>query len=214
MKVAVFISGRGSNLQALIDGCAEETIPATIGLVLSNRPGALGLARAEQAGIPTAVVDHKDFKAREDFDAVLDKTVRDAGCEFICLAGFMRILTDGFVHRWRDRMINIHPSLLPAFPGLNCQARAVEAGVRISGATVHFNRPELDTGPIIIQGAVPVLPGDDEDALATRILEVEHRIYPLALKLIAQGRVSVRKEVVYIKDATFAEGAMLNPDIV
>jgi phosphoribosylglycinamide formyltransferase 1 len=212
MKTAVFISGRGSNLQALIDGCADGTIPATIGLVLSNRPGAQGLARAEQAGIATAVVDHKAFETREDFDAALDRTVRDAGCTFVCLAGFMRILTDDFVRGWRDRMINIHPSLLPAFPGLNCHARAIEAGVRISGATVHFNRPELDAGPIIVQGAVPVLPGDDEAALAARILKVEHKIYPLALKLIAEGRVSVRKETVYIKDAVFAEGVMFNPD--
>jgi phosphoribosylglycinamide formyltransferase-1 len=213
MKTAVFISGRGSNLQALIDGCADGTIPASIALVVSNRPGAQGLARAEAGGIPTAVIDHKNYGKREDFDAVLDSTVRDAGCTFICLAGFMRILTDGFVRGWRDRMINIHPSLLPAFPGLNCHARAIEAGVRITGATVHFNRPELDAGPIIVQGAVPVLPDDDEDALAARILKVEHKIYPLALKLIAEGRISVRKEVVYIKGAAFAQGAMLNPKI-
>jgi phosphoribosylglycinamide formyltransferase-1 len=213
MKTAVFISGRGSNLQALVDGCADGTIPASIALFVSNRPGAPGLARAEAAGSPTAVFDHKDYGKREDFDAVLDSTVRDAGCTFICLAGFMRILTDGFVRGWRDRMINIHPSLLPAFPGLNCHARAIEAGVRITGATVHFNRPELDAGPIIVQGAVPVLPGDDEDALAARILKVEHKIYPMALKLIAEGRISVRKEVVYIKDAAFAQGAMLNPKI-
>ena len=213
MKVAVFISGRGSNLQALIDGCADGSIPAEIGLVVSNRPAAKGLDRAIEADIPTAAIDHKEFNKREDFDAVVDRTVRDAGCDFICLAGFMRILTDQFVRSWRDRMINIHPSLLPAFPGLNCHARAIEAGARISGATVHYNRPELDAGPIIIQGAVPVLPDDDEDILAARILEVEHRIYPLALKLIAEGRVSVRKEVVYIKDAVFADGVMVNPTI-
>jgi len=211
MKVAVFISGRGSNMQALVDGCADGTIPATIGLVLSNRPGAKGLARAEAAGIPTAVIDHKAYGTREEFDAVLDQTVRDARCTFICLAGFMRILTDGFIRQWRDKMINIHPSLLPAFPGLNCHARAIEMGVRISGATVHFSRPELDAGPIIVQGAVPVLPTDDEETLAARILTVEHRIYPLALKLIAEGRVSVRKEIVRIKGAGYAEGDMLNP---
>ena len=211
MKVAVFISGRGSNMQALVDGCASGTIPASIDLVLSNRPGAKGLARAEAAGIPTAVVDHKAYPSREAFDAVLAETVRDAGCGFICLAGFMRILTDGFVRDWRDRMINIHPSLLPAFPGLNCHARAIEAGVRISGATVHFNRPELDAGPIIVQGAVPVLPTDDEATLAARILNVEHRIYPLALKLIAEGRVIVRNELVQIAGAALADGEMVNP---
>ncbi len=211
MKVAVFISGRGSNLQALIDRCADGTIPAEIGLVLSNRPDAQGLTRADQAGIPTAVVDHKTFSTRDDFDAVLDRTARKAGCTFICLAGFMRILTDRFTRNWRDRMINIHPSLLPAFPGINCHARAIEAGVRISGATVHFSRPELDAGPIIVQGAVPVLPDDDEDALAARILDVEHQIYPLALKLIAQGRITVRNEIVRIDDADFVDGIMINP---
>lgn len=211
MKVAVFISGRGSNLQSLIDGCADGTIPAEIGLVVSNRPDAQGLTRADQAGIPTAVIDHKAYSTRDDFDAVLDRTTRKAGCSFICLAGFMRILTERFVRNWRDRMINIHPSLLPAFPGINCHARAIEAGVRISGATVHFSRPELDVGPVIVQGAVPVLPDDTEDVLAARILEVEHQIYPLALKLIAQGRITVRNETVRIDDAEFVDGIMINP---
>jgi phosphoribosylglycinamide formyltransferase-1 len=211
MKVAVFISGRGSNMQALVDGCVSGAIPASIGLVLSNRPGAKGLARAEAAGIATAVVDHKAYPSREAFDAVLGETVRDAGCTFICLAGFMRILTEDFIRDWRNRMVNIHPSLLPAFPGLNCHARALELGVRITGATVHFTRPELDAGPIIVQGAVPVRPTDDEETLAARILKVEHRIYPLALKLIAEGRVSVRNELVQIDGADFADGELLNP---
>jgi len=211
MKVAVFISGRGTNLQALIDVCAEDDTPAEIGLVVSNKSGAQGLQRAAAAGIPTVVVDHTTYDSREEFDAALDAAVRRAGCTLICLAGFMRVLTEDFMRDWRDRILNIHPSLLPSFPGLNCHARALEAGVTIAGCTVHFARPELDNGPIILQGAVPVLPGDDEDTLAARILEAEHRIYPMALKLIAQGRVRVVNERVRIHDAVMADGALINP---
>ncbi|MBT5434204.1 MAG: phosphoribosylglycinamide formyltransferase [Alphaproteobacteria bacterium] len=211
MKVAVFISGRGTNLQALIDVCAQEDTPAEIGLVVSNRPAAQGLARASAAGIPTVVVDHKTYDDRESFDAALDTAVTRAGCDFICLAGFMRILTEDFTRKWRDRMLNIHPSLIPAFPGLNCHARAIEAGVMISGCTVHFARPELDAGPVIAQAAVPVLPDDDEEALAARILEAEHRIYPMALKLIAQGRIRIVNERVRIQDGSMADGMLVNP---
>jgi len=212
VKAAVFISGRGSNLQALIDRChADPSVPATIGLVLSNRPQAAGLKRAQAAGIPTVVIDHRGFPDRESFDAALDAAVRRAGCDFICLAGFMRILTEDFVRRWRDRMINIHPSLLPAFTGLNCHARAIEAGVRFSGCTVHFCRPELDTGPIVAQAAVPVLPDDDEDSLAARILEAEHEIYPMAVRLIAQGRVRVVKERVVVTDGVFPVEDLVSP---
>ncbi len=211
MKIAVFISGRGSNLQALIAGCPQADVPATIGLVVSNRPGAQGLKRAAAAGIATAVIDHTSFDNRDEFDAALDAAVRRAGCDFICLAGFMRILTDGFVRSWRDRMLNIHPSLLPALPGLNCHERAIEAGCRISGCTVHFCRPELDTGPIVTQAAVPVLPDDTAEALADRILEAEHVIYPLAVKLIARGRVRVVNERVVIHDAVFPDGRLISP---
>lgn len=212
MKVAVFISGRGSNLQALIDRChADEDMPVTIGLVISNRPNAAGLKRASAAGIPSAVVDHTTYEDRAAFDSALEAAVKRAGCTFICLAGFMRILTDDFVRRWRDRMINIHPSLLPSFPGLNCHARAIEAGVRFSGCTVHFCRPELDSGPIIAQAAVPVLPDDDEAALAERILGAEHVIYPLALNAIARGRVRVLNERVIVQDADFADDVLLSP---
>lgn len=211
MKIAVFISGRGSNLQALIEGCRDAAVPAEIGLVVSNRPNAQGLKRAAAAGIATAIIDHTTFDSREAFDAALDTAVRRAGCDFICLAGFMRILTEDFVRKWRDRMLNIHPSLLPAFTGLNCHARAIEAGVRITGCTVHFARPELDSGPIVAQAAVPVLPDDTEETLAARILEAEHVIYPLAVRLIAQGRARVINERVVIQDGAFPDGRLVSP---
>jgi phosphoribosylglycinamide formyltransferase-1 len=211
MKVAVFISGRGTNLQALIDVCNEDDTPAEIALVVSNRPNAQGLQRAAAAGIPTVVVDHTTFESREAFDKALDTAVRRAGCQFICLAGFMRVLTDDFMRDWRDRILNIHPAILPAFPGLNCHARAIEAGVKITGCTVHFARPELDNGPIIAQAAVPVIPDDTEETLAARILEAEHKIYPMALKLIAQGRVRVVHEKVLIQDVDLADSQLINP---
>ena len=211
MKVAVFISGRGTNLQALIDVCNQDDTPAEIALVVSNRPNAQGLQRAAAAGIATVVVDHTTFDSREAFDKGLDTAVRRAGCEFICLAGFMRVLTDDFMRDWRDRILNIHPAILPAFPGLNCHARAIEAGVKITGCTVHYARPELDNGPIIAQAAVPVMPDDTEETLAARILESEHRIYPMALKLIAQGRVRVVNEIVRIQDVDLANGELVNP---
>ncbi len=211
MKVAVFISGRGTNLQALIDVCNQDDTPAEIALVVSNRPNAQGLQRAAAAGIATVVVDHTTFDSREAFDKALDTAVRRAGCEFICLAGFMRVLTDDFMRDWRDRILNIHPAILPAFPGLNCHARAIEAGVKITGCTVHYARPELDNGPIIAQAAVPVMPDDTEETLAARILESEHRIYPMALKLIAQGRVRVVNEIVRIQDVDLANGELVNP---
>ncbi|NIJ43062.1 phosphoribosylglycinamide formyltransferase-1 [Parvibaculum indicum] len=200
MRIAVLISGRGSNLKALIDACAAEDFPADIGLVLSNRPNASGLLHAEEAGIPHKVIDHKEFKTREEFDAVLHRTLEDAEIELACNAGFMRILTDDFVNRWRDRMLNIHPSLLPAFKGLHVHQRAIDAGVRISGATVHFVRPEMDEGPIVAQAAVPVLPDDTADVLAERILAAEHKLYPFALRLVAEGKARVADERVVISD--------------
>lgn len=211
MKVAVFISGRGTNLQALIDVCNEDDTPAEIALVVCNRPNAQGLQRAAAAGIATVVIDHTTFDSREAFDKALDTAVRRAGCQFICLAGFMRVLTDDFMRDWRDRILNIHPAILPAFPGLNCHARAIEAGVKITGCTVHYARPELDNGPIVAQAAVPVMPDDTEETLAARILEAEHKIYPMALKLIAQGRVRVVHEKVLIQDVELADGRLINP---
>ena len=194
MKVAVLISGRGSNLQALIDAQAAPAWPAEIVLVISNVAGAQGLARAEKAAIPTTVIDHRDFDGREPFDAAMTAAIEDAGGAFVCLAGFMRILSDPFIDRWRDRLINIHPSLLPAYKGLHVHQRVIEQGERFSGCSVHFVRPEMDTGPIIIQARVPVLPGDDADTLAARVLEQEHIIYPRALGLVAEGRVTVEGE--------------------
>jgi len=200
LKVAVLISGRGSNLQALIETCTPD-FPAEIALVIANRAGAAGLAHAARANIAHRVISHRDFASREAFDAALDKALSGAGIELVCLAGFMRLLTDGFVARWRDRLVNIHPSLLPAFPGLDTHARALDAGVLIAGCTVHFVRAAMDAGPIIVQAAVPVLPGDDAAKLAARVLVAEHQAYPLALRLIAEGRVRVAGERVEITGA-------------
>jgi phosphoribosylglycinamide formyltransferase-1 len=189
-RVGVLISGRGSNMAALIEAARTDDFPAGIVLVLSNVPGAGGLALAQAAGIATATVDHKAFgKDREAFERAVDAELADAGVEIVCLAGFMRLLTPWLVQRWQGRMINVHPALLPAFKGLDTHERALEAGVRIHGATVHFVTPGMDEGPIIAQGAVPVLPGDTAQSLALRVLGVEHRIYPLALRLLAEGRV-------------------------
>jgi phosphoribosylglycinamide formyltransferase-1 len=211
LKLGVLISGRGSNLQALIDAAADLSYPAEIALVISNKADAGGLSRAEAAGIATKVIPHKEFASREAFDAALDKALRDAGVGLVCLAGFMRLLTPGFSQGWRDRLINIHPSLLPSFKGLDSHAQALKAGVRFSGCTVHFVRPEMDAGPIILQAAVPVHDGDDEDRLAARILEAEHKSYPLAVRLIAEGRITVVDEIVWIADGDFAAAALLNP---
>jgi len=189
MRVGVLISGRGSNLLALIDACSAPDFPAEIALVISNSAGAGGLAHAEKAGIPTAVIAHKDFPSREAFDEAMDEELRASGIEFICLAGFMRLLSAKFVARWQGRIVNIHPSLLPAFKGLHVHEQALAAGVSVSGCTVHYVVPELDAGPIILQAEVPVEPNDTPASLAARVLEQEHRIYPEALKLAAENRV-------------------------
>jgi phosphoribosylglycinamide formyltransferase 1 len=210
-RVAILISGRGSNMQALIDAARQSDYPAEIVRVISNRPDAAGLERASEAGLATEIVDHKAYFGREKFEAALDAQLKACEAELVCLAGFMRLLTGGFVEAWRDRMINIHPSLLPAFPGLDTHARALAAGVRFAGCTVHYVRAEMDNGPIIVQAAVPVLPGDDEDRLAARVLEAEHRAYPLALALVAAGRAEVTGDTVRIDGAEFPTGASLNP---
>jgi len=187
--IGVLISGRGSNLQALIDAAANPAFPARIALVLSNTPDAYGLERAKAAGIPTAVISHRGYGGdRAAFDAAMDRALREAGCQFLCLAGFMRILSEGFVEAWRGRAINIHPSLLPAYRGLDTHARAIADGAKEHGCTVHFVTPGLDEGPAITQALVPILPGDTEDALAARVLAREHDIYPKALGWLAQGR--------------------------
>lgn len=189
MRTAILISGRGSNMSALIDACRDPAFPAEIALVLSNVETAAGLQIAREAGIATACVSHKAFASREAFDAAIDAALRGAGAELVCEAGFMRIHSEGFVRAWAGRMLNIHPSLLPAFKGVRVQQQALDAGVKISGCTVHFMVPELDSGPIIAQAAVPVLGGDTAETLAARILVEEHKLYPAALKLVAEGRV-------------------------
>ena len=187
-RVAVLISGSGSNLQALLDACAGPGFPAEVVLVVSNRPGAGGLARAEAAGVPARVVDHRAFEGREAFDAALDAALREAAPDYVCLAGFMRVLTAGFVEGWAGRRLNGHPSLLPLFKGTKVHEQALAAGVRVSGCTVHLVTPALDDGPILAQAAVPVLPGDTPESLAARVLPQEHRLYPLALRrLIEDG---------------------------
>ncbi|WP_374656309.1 phosphoribosylglycinamide formyltransferase [Dongia sp.] len=213
LKVAILISGRGSNLQALIDqfGPAAASSPIEIVLVLSNRPEAFGLTRAGRAGIATKTVDHKAFPDRASFDAAMDREIRAAGAELVVLAGFLRLLTDGFIAGWHDRLVNIHPALLPAFKGLHTHARALEAGVRFHGCTVHFVRPEMDTGPIVAQAVVPVRPEDDENSLGLRVLAAEHRLFPLALRLIAEGKVTVEGERAIVRDAAFAGGILFNP---
>jgi phosphoribosylglycinamide formyltransferase-1 len=193
-RVGVLISGRGSNLQALIEAQKSPDYPAEIVLVLSNVPGAQGLARAEAANIPALVVNHKDFASRAEFDGVLDQTLKQAGIELLCNAGFMRLHTKEFVRSWWNRHLNIHPSLLPAFKGLHTHARVLDEGVKITGCTVHFVRPEMDTGPIVAQAALPVLPQDTPESLAARVLEAEHRLYPHALRLVASGTLRVEGE--------------------
>ena len=212
LKIAVLISGRGSNLRALIDACAEPDFPAEIVLVLSNNPDAAGLGFAREAGLPALAVDHRDFPDKPAFEAAMEAEIHRSGAEFVCLAGFMRLLTPDFVQRWRDRLINIHPSLLPAFKGLDTHRRALEAGMRISGCTVHFVRADMDDGPIILQAAVPVLDGDDAEALAARVLAAEHRCYPAALRLVAEGRARVEGGRVRV-DAPPASGALFSPPV-
>src|SRR5271170_6138531 len=202
MRLGVLISGRGSNLQALIDACANPAYPAEIAVVVSNRADAKGLARAAAAGIPSAVIAHRE---RQDFAVEADARLREHRVELVCLAGFMRLLDAGLVEAWRDRMVNIHPSLLPAFPGLRAQRQALAAGVRFSGCTVHFVRPAVDSGPIIAQAAVPVHPGDDEALLSERILAAEHRLYPMAVRLYAEGRLRIEGERVAITGAALPQ---------
>lgn len=187
-RVAILISGRGSNMRVLIEAASAPDYPAQIVLVLSNVADAGGLAFAKARGIATAIVEHKNYASREAFDRAMDEKLAEAKVELIALAGFMRLLSTDFVEQWRGRMINIHPSLLPAYKGLHTHRRAIEAGEAFAGCTVHFVTPELDDGPAILQAKVPVLPGDSEETLAARVLAEEHRIYPQALRLVAEGK--------------------------
>lgn len=212
-RIAVLISGRGSNLQALIDAAADPDFPGEIVLVISNRPKAQGLERAIEAGIQQETIDHKDFESRQDFEASINDALKIAKVDYVCLAGFMRRLTDNFASDWRGRLINIHPSLLPAFKGLHVHERMIEAGVKLAGCTVHFVSAEVDAGPIIGQAAVPVLPGDNEESLAARILEQEHRLYPACLRLLIEGKARLAGHVVPYVDDIKAVGAFTNPPI-
>jgi phosphoribosylglycinamide formyltransferase-1 len=212
-RVGVLISGRGSNLQALIEACADPAYPAEIVAVIANVADAQGLARAEAAAIPALAISHKDFPSREAFDAALDQALKGAGVELLCNAGFMRLHTPDFVEAWRDRHLNIHPSLLPAFRGLDTHARVLDAGCKISGCTVHFVRTEMDAGPIVAQAAVPVVDGDTADSLAARVLAAEHRLYPHALALVASGSVHVRGDCVLGGDDNRSQVALFSPPL-
>jgi phosphoribosylglycinamide formyltransferase-1 len=195
-RIVILISGRGSNMEAIVRACAEQQWPAAVVAVVSNRPDAEGLAFAREHGIATAVVDHKAFPAREAFDAALAGAIDGFTPDLLVLAGFMRILGADFVRRYEGRFLNIHPSLLPAFTGLHTHRRALQAGCKLAGATVHFVTPELDHGPIVMQAAVPVLPGDDEEALSARVLATEHVIYPLAVRWFVEGKLNLADGVV------------------
>lgn len=211
LRTGVLVSGRGSNLQALIDSSSASDWPAEVVTVISNVPGAGGLDRADRAGIPSLTIDHRDYESRENFEEAVHAALVEANVELVCLAGFMRLLTESFVARWTDRLINIHPSLLPSYKGLHSHERALADGVKIAGCTVHFVRPAMDAGPIIVQAAVPVLDGDDAGSLAARVLTAEHLCYPLAVRLIAEGRVRVDNEIVRIDGDTDAGTVLLNP---
>ena len=209
-KTAVFISGRGSNMVALVEAAQAPGFPAEIALVLSNRADAAGLAYASAAGIATAVVDHKPFAGdREAFERAIDAVLVEHGVELVCLAGFLRVLTPWFVSRWAGRLINIHPSLLPAFRGLDTHARALAANVRLHGCTVHFVTPELDDGPVIAQAAVPIIEGDTPETLAARVLVQEHVIYPAALARVASGQARLVDGRVRLADDATPPGAVL-----
>ncbi|MBU3886988.1 phosphoribosylglycinamide formyltransferase [Methylosinus sp. KRF6] len=191
LRTAILISGRGSNMDALIEAARAPDFPAEIALVVSNRPEAVGLAKAKAAGVAVAAVDHKIYAGREEFERSLQIVLETHRIELLCLAGFMRLLTPWFIGQWRGRMLNIHPALLPAFRGLHTHERALAAGVKIHGCTVHFVVPEMDEGPIVAQAAVAVLDSDTPESLGTRVLEQEHLLYPRALRLVASGAVRV-----------------------
>ena len=209
LPVVVLISGGGTNLQALIDGAAGN-LPIEIKAVISNQPDVYGLDRAARAGIETAVLNHRDFADRESFDDALMDLIDSYQPRLVVLAGFMRILTNGFVHHYLGRLLNIHPSLLPKYQGLHTHQRALDAGDREHGASIHFVTEELDGGPIIVQARVPVLDGDDESTLAARVLEKEHVIYPLAVRLYAEGRLKLEQEQVYLDQQPLEKPLLLN----
>jgi phosphoribosylglycinamide formyltransferase 1 len=211
-RVAILISGRGSNMAALIDAAKSADFPAEIVAVISNRADAPGLEKAEASGIATVVIESKPFgKDRAGFEAVLQRALDEKKVDLICLGGFMRLFTAEFVQRWYGRMLNIHPSLLPSFPGLDPHGQALQAGVKISGATVHFVIPETDAGPIIMQGAVTVADDDTAETLSQRILGIEHRIYPDALRLLASGKLRLEGDICKVAGGTERDGTLISP---
>ncbi len=210
---AVLISGRGSNLRALLAAARDPAYPADIALVVSNRPEAEGLEIARQAGVATVVIDHRDFAGRAKFDAELDRSLRHHGIELVACAGFMRILTADFLSAWQGRVINIHPSLLPLYKGLDTHVRALAEGVRVHGCTVHFVTPEIDGGPIIAQAAVAVLGDDSAEALAARVLDAEHRLYPMALALVAGGQARLEGGKTVVAAASDAAARLFSPSL-
>jgi phosphoribosylglycinamide formyltransferase-1 len=211
-RVAILISGRGSNMAALIDAAKAADFPAEIVVVISNRPDAAGLEKAAASGVAAVVIESKPFgKDRAGFEAVLQRALEEAKVDLICLGGFMRLFTAEFVQRWYGKMLNIHPSLLPSFPGLDPHGQALQAGVKISGATVHFVIPETDAGPIIMQGAVTVADDDTAETLSRRILGIEHRIYPEALRLLASGKLRFEGDLCKVADSTERDGTLISP---
>ena len=211
LKIAVLISGRGSNMQSLIEAAKVPGFPAQIACVMSNKADAAGLQRAQGAGIPTFVINHRDYKDRQSFELALDARLREFGVQLVCLAGFMRLLTPWFVDQWRDKLVNIHPSLLPSFPGLDTHHKALDYGAKFTGCTVHFVRAEMDHGPIIIQAVVPIVPHDTESTLAARVLMAEHKIYPQAVRYIAENRVNVFEEKCFVINTGRPEDGLMNP---
>lgn len=214
-RVAILISGRGSNMAALIEGARADNFPAEIALVISNKPDAGGLALAKSSGIATLAIDSKPFgKDRAAFEAAMQAALDQHRIDLICLGGFMRLLTNDFVNRWMGRMLNIHPSLLPSFRGLDPHGQALRAGVKISGATVHFVTPEMDAGPIVMQGAVTVRDDDTAESLAARVLEIEHRIYPAALRLVAAGNTRIDGDVCRTTTKGDHDGTLIAPTAI
>lgn len=214
-RVAILISGRGSNMAALIEGARADNFPAEIALVISNKPDAGGLALAKSSGIATLAIDSKPFgKDRAAFEAAMQAALDQHRIDLICLGGFMRLLTNDFVNRWMGRMLNIHPSLLPSFRGLDPHGQALRAGVKISGATVHFVTPEMDAGPIVVQGAVTVRDDDTAESLAARVLEIEHRIYPAALRLVAAGNTRIDGDVCRTTTNSDHDGTLIAPTAI
>jgi phosphoribosylglycinamide formyltransferase 1 len=211
-RVAILISGRGSNMAALIEAAKAKDFPAEIAVVIANRADAGGLDRARTSGVATELIESKPFgKDRAAFETVLEQKLKQHRVELICLGGFMRLFTAEFVQRWYGRMLNIHPSLLPSFPGLDPHGQALKAGVKISGATVHFVIPETDAGPIVMQGAVPVRDDDTSEALSERILTIEHRIYPEALRLLASGRLRLEGDLCKIEGGGGGGDSLISP---